>query len=119
MKFETLDFARIRTYPVADRSNKVSASAFAKVTKPGGTFREFLGSLPDFLAARDLRTIIEAIAQAVRGGRPVILMMGAHAIKVGLNPLFVDAMRRGMIHAVAFTGAGAIHDFELCYQGET
>ena len=28
-------------------------------------------------------------------------------------------MRRGMINAVAFNGAGAIHDFELCYQGET
>ena len=119
MKFEALDFSRIRTYPVADRSNKVSASAFAKVTQPGGSFREFLRSLPDFLAARDLRTIIEAIAGSVRAGRPVILMMGAHAIKVGLNPLFVDAMRRGIINAVAFTGAGAIHDFELCYQGET
>jgi hypothetical protein len=28
-------------------------------------------------------------------------------------------MRRGLINAVAFNGAGAIHDFELCYQGET
>jgi hypothetical protein len=49
----------------------------------------------------------------------VLLMMGAHSIKVGLNPIFVDAMRRGILNAVAFNGAGAIHDFELCYQGET
>ena len=46
-------------------------------------------------------------------------MMGAHSIKVGLNPIFVAAMRKGILNAVAFNGAGAIHDFELCYQGET
>lgn len=119
MKFEPLDFAQIRTYPVAERANKVSAAAFAKSTKPGVSFRDFLQSLPDFLAARELRLIIDAVVRAVRAGRPVIVMMGAHSIKVGLNPLFVDAMRRGIINAVAFTGAGAIHDFELCYQGET
>jgi hypothetical protein len=119
MKFAPLDFSKIRTYPVAERANKVSVEAFAKVAKAGGSFREFLDSLPDFLAARDLRSIIEAVATAVRGQRPVILMMGAHAIKVGLNPLIINAMRAKVIHAVAFTGAGAIHDFELCYQGET
>jgi hypothetical protein len=46
-------------------------------------------------------------------------MMGAHPIKCGLNPVLVDAMRRGIIAAVAFNGAGAIHDFETAYQGET
>ncbi|HEX5176690.1 MAG TPA: hypothetical protein VFV83_06670 [Chthoniobacteraceae bacterium] len=119
MKFEPLDFSRVRTYPVAERPNKVSVDAFAKVARAGASFHEFLDSLPDFFAARELRFIIDAVAAAVRAKRPVILMMGAHAIKVGLNPLIVDAMRRGIIHAVAFTGAGAIHDFELCYQGET
>ena len=68
---------------------------------------------------QDLRHVVGAIASAVKNQRPVLLMMGAHAIKVGLNPIIVDAMRRGFVNAVAFNGAGAIHDFELCYQGET
>jgi len=119
MKFAPLDFSQIRTYPVAERPNKVSVDAFAKVARAGASFSEFLESLPDFLAARELRLIIAAVVAAVRAKRPVIFMMGAHAIKVGLNPLIVDAMRRQIINAVAFTGAGAIHDFELCYQGET
>ena len=55
----------------------------------------------------------------MRSQRPVILMMGAHPIKCGLNPLIVDMMRRGVISAVAFNGAGAIHDFETAYQGGT
>ena len=119
MKFEPLDFSKIRTYPVAERANKVNAEAFATPHAAGGSLREFLDRLPDFLAVQDLRKIVGAVANAVREQRPVVLMMGAHSIKVGLNPIFVDAMRRGILSAVAFHGAGAIHDFELCYQGET
>ncbi|NBV34013.1 MAG: hypothetical protein EBR81_09565, partial [Proteobacteria bacterium] len=79
----------------------------------------FFNALPSFLAVQDLRAVAQAIAEAVQSGRPVLLMMGAHPIKVGLNPLIVDAMKRGIFSAVAFNGAGAIHDFELCFQGET
>lgn len=119
MTFPPLDFSKIRTYPVADRANKVAVEAFARPHTAGASFRAFLEGLPDFLAVQDLKLVIDAIVAAVRNARPVVLMMGAHAIKVGLNPIIVDAMRSGIIHAVAFNGAGAIHDFELCYQGET
>ncbi|MEO6788439.1 MAG: hypothetical protein ABI318_20125 [Chthoniobacteraceae bacterium] len=119
MEFPPLDFSKIRTYPVADRANKVAVEAFAKPHTAGASFASFLDALPDFLAVQDLRLTVGAIAAAVKNKRPVLLMMGAHAIKVGLNPIIVDAMRRGLVNAVAFNGAGAIHDFELCYQGET
>src|ERR1041385_1839305 len=119
MKFEPLDFSKIRTYPVAERANKVNAEAFATPHTAGGSLRGFLDGLPDFLAVQDLKKTVAAVVAAVRSQRPVVLMMGAHSIKVGLNPIFVDAMRRGILNAIAFHGAGAIHDFELCYQGET
>ena len=119
MEFPPLDFSKIRTYPVADRANKVAVEAFAKPHTKGASFASFLDALPDFLAVQDLRHVVGAIASAVKNQRPVLLMMGAHAIKVGLNPIIVDAMRRGFVNAVAFNGAGAIHDFKLCYQGET
>lgn len=119
MHFPPLDFSQIRTYPVADRANKVSVDLFAQPHKPGATFAEFWDRLPSFLAIEDLKSLVADIARAKKHNRPVILMMGAHAIKVGLNPLLVDFMRRGILDAVAFNGAGAIHDFELCFQGET
>ena len=119
MEFPPLDFSKIRTYPVADRANKVAVEAFAKPHTAGASFASFLDALPDFLAVQDFKLVVNAIATAVKNKRPVLLMMGAHAIKVGLNPLIVNAMRRGFVNAVAFNGAGAIHDFELCYQGET
>jgi hypothetical protein len=45
--------------------------------------------------------------------------MGAHPIKVGLSPLIIDFMERGIVSAVAMNGAGIIHDFELAFMGET
>ena len=45
--------------------------------------------------------------------------MGAHPIKVGLSPLIIDFMKKGIIDAVALNGAGIIHDFELAFMGET
>ncbi len=45
--------------------------------------------------------------------------MGAHPIKLGLSPLIISLMERGILTHVAGTGATAIHDFELALIGET
>jgi hypothetical protein len=119
MRFPPLDFSRVRTFPVADRSNKVAVESFARPHVAGSGLDAFLKNLPAFLAVEDLRSIVAAVVAAIRAGRPVVLMMGAHPIKVGLNPVLIDAMRRGLVSAVAFNGAAAVHDFELCFQGET
>jgi hypothetical protein len=81
--------------------------------------RSFLDGLPDILAAHDLRTAAERIARAVRRGRPVVLGMGAHPIKVGLGPLIADLIERGRLAAVAMNGACLVHDFELAWNGRT
>jgi deoxyhypusine synthase len=119
MKFEPLDFSKIRTYPLSERANKVALDDFAGVHAKGSSFRAFLDNLPRFLVANDFLTVARNVADAVKNGRAVIVMMGAHPIKCGLNPVLVDAMQRGIISAVALNGAGAIHDFETAYQGET
>ena len=119
MDFPPLDFSRIRTYPLRERPNKVHLDALARVWSKGGTLAQFLDSLPKILVGNDFRAIVEATATAVRNQRPVIVMMGAHPIKCGLNPILIDLMQRGIVNAVAFNGAGAIHDFELAMIGET
>ena len=119
MKFVPLDFSRIRTYALADRANKVALADFAGIHEKGASLGSFLDKLPRFLAANDFRTVAAAMAEAVRNSRPVVVMMGAHPIKCGLNPVLVQAMRQGIVAAVAFNGAGAIHDFETAFQGET
>jgi hypothetical protein len=64
-------------------------------------------SHPEFSA------LVARIAAARRAGRPVILMMGAHPIKLGLSRFLVDLVQRQVVTHVATNGAGIIHDFEL------
>jgi hypothetical protein len=119
VKFPPLDPTKVVTYPLGQRKSQVAADAMATTWKPGDSFNAFLSSLPHALAAVDLRTIAQRIAEAVRAHRPVVLGMGAHPIKVGLSPLIIDLLERGVLSAVAMNGAGIIHDFELAYQGAT
>jgi hypothetical protein len=119
MDFPPLDFGRIRTYPLRERDNKVQSAAVAQPWQPGGSFAAFLDSLPHILVGNDFREIVTATVTAVKNRRPVVIMMGAHVIKCGLNPILLDLLRRGVVNALAFNGASAIHDFELALIGET
>jgi hypothetical protein len=114
-----LDVRKARTYPLARRASKVAAAELARALEPGLGFAEWLARLPDILAAKDLRFAADAIARARLGGRAVAIGMGAHAIKVGLAPILIDLMERGVLTSVALNGAGIIHDFELAIAGTT
>ena len=118
-KFKPLDLSKIKTYPLSDRGNKVSAADFAKTHKKGATFQDFLNGLPHILAGSELRSVISAMATAARNKKTIILGMGAHVIKVGLNPVVIDLMQRGIITCVAMNGAGIVHDVELAMAGHT
>jgi len=48
-----------------------------------------------------------------------LLGMGAHPIKVGLSPIIIDLMERGVLSGVAMNGAGIIHDAEMAMAGKT
>ena len=63
--------------------------------------------------------MVQAIVRAREKGKPVILGMGAHPTKVGLNPVLIDLIKRNIITTVAVNGAVIIHDFELAYLGHT
>lgn len=114
-----IDVSRLKTYPLARRTSKVKTDDFAQVWRRGGTFQRFLDSLPDLLAVRTFREVVRAVVRAHRRQRPVILGVGAHVIKVGLNPVLIDLMERRVVTAVAMNGAGIIHDFELALTGHT
>lgn len=118
-RFPPLDLGKVRTYPLETRPSKVAKAALGRPPAKGASFTAFLDGLPDLLAARDLRAIAAEIAARLARGRTVALGMGAHPIKVGLSPLVIDLMQRGVLHAVALNGAGIIHDFEIACHGET
>ena len=115
----TLDLTKLKTYPAGSRKSKVNLKAFAKVGRRGGSFRQFYDSLPNILAAKEFQTVVDAIVAAHRQHKPVLWMLGAHVIKVGLSPLVIDLIKRSVVTAIAMNGAGVIHDFELAFMGST
>lgn len=118
-RFTPLDFARIKTYPLAERANKVKVDDFARPLPPGSTLAQFVETLPKILVGRDLREVVDAIAMAHIHRRVVLWAMGAHVIKCGLSPIIIDLMERGILSAVALNGAGSIHDVEIALGGQT
>ena len=114
-----LDLARLARTSLYSRKSKVSFRGFGHPPRRGMSFARFLEGLPDYLAAKDFRSVVDAIVRARARGAPVLLGIGAHFIKVGLSPLLQQAIRDGVFTGVAMNGAGAIHDVELALAGRT
>jgi hypothetical protein len=109
----------VRTYPLAARKSKVTALDVAKRTPAGGSITKFLDSLPNILAAQDLRELTIAIHAARKKKRAILWGMGGHLIKVGLAPVLISLMDKGFVSGVAMNGAALIHDFEMAMVGST
>src|SRR5713226_5706339 len=114
-----LTLGGVRTYPLASRKSKVSVRDFAKPPAANTSLLKFLDSLPDILAADDLRKLLRAIHAARRQRKAILWGIGGHVIKVGLGPVLIDLMKRGFISAIAMNGAALIHDFEIALVGNT
>lgn len=119
-KFKQIDLSRVKTIPIAARKSKVTTKDFAQLYDPHTqAFSQFIKSLPHILVADDLRRVVDDIVRARKRRKPVIAMIGAHVIKVGLSPLIVDLVKRDIITTVAMNSAAAIHDVETAMWGKT
>ena len=119
MTARPLSLDGVATYPLASRKSKVARSAFARPHGRGGSLASFVEGLPRILAGETLRALRDEILRARARRRPVVWGLGAHVIKVGLSPVLVDLMERGLVTGIALNGAGVVHDFEVAVAGRT
>ncbi len=119
LKYTPMPFDRIKTRRLGARKSKVSLEKLGKPFVKKGGFDSFLDSLPDILAASDVKAVVNAVVRARGKDRPVILGMGAHPIKVGLSPVIISLMENNVVTAVAMNGACIVHDYELSVTGRT
>lgn len=103
-----LDFTKIKTYPIKERKNKFCIENLLSLEKSA-----ILSS------NNDLSILANEIKSSKEKNKPIILMMGAHLIKLGLSYFIIDLMQKEYITHIATNGAGAIHDFEIAYIGAT
>jgi hypothetical protein len=68
---------------------------------------------------RNLKTVAKRIQAAKERGAAVVLMMGAHVLRSGVQRYLIDLLQKGYVTCVAMSGAGVIHDFEFALVGAT
>jgi deoxyhypusine synthase len=118
-KYKKLDFKNVKTHSLKDRKSKVALSDFAKLTEKDQNIDAFIDSLPNILTGQSFKDFLDDFTNSIRSKSTVLLMMGAHVIKVGISPLIIDAMKRGWITHLALNGACVIHDVEIALWGIT
>ena len=118
-RMKPLDLSQITFTSVKKKRHKVKEASFASVWKKGGSLADFLNSLPELLAGKDMREVVTRVAEAVRRNKIVLLGMGAHPIKLGLSPVLIDWMEKGILRGIGINGAGIIHDVEVSMIGHT
>lgn len=106
MPFAVFDRSQLRLKPLAERIHDMGLPQVLNLTDETPPFEH-----------PNLSTVAQRMVTAQQQGGQVILMMGAHMLKVGLSRFMIDLMERRLITHVAMNGAGPIHDFELALIG--
>lgn len=117
-KHERADFGKIKSFPLAQRKNRVFTNDFCDIEKykKSGNVKNLF---PRQLKAIELLEIARRVEKARASGKGIIFALGAHVIKTGCSPIIIDWIKSGLITAVAFNGAGAVHDLEIALIGQT
>ncbi len=120
MKIEPIDLSGVTTYPIAERTNKVLLERnFAGKVSSGMSVAALLAILPNQLGAESLNAVINAVVEARERDKPVVIAIGGHVIKCGLQPVLKELIEADIITAVAMNGSATIHDYEISLIGET
>jgi hypothetical protein len=118
-KYKKLSFKNVKTYSIVSRKSKVALTDFAKPAEKDQNINTFIDSLPGILIGQSFKDFLDDYVRSINLKSSILLMMGAHVIKVGISPLLIDAMKRGWITHLALNGACVIHDVEIALWGIT
>lgn len=107
-KYPIFDRSALRILPLAERKHDLEISNWLTINSEAPSFEH-----------SDLPVLADRIRSARAQKRAVILIMGAHVLRAGVNSHLIDLIEHGWISHIAFNGAGAIHDYELARIGAT
>lgn len=103
---EKFDTSRLKVLPLSERQHDLNLSVIKDLQ-------------PSLSVHPSLSKLAERIVDAKKAGASVILMMGAHVIRSGVQRFIIDMMEKGYISCLAGNGACSIHDYEFALIGET
>ena len=108
MPYPIFDRSQLKLNPLSQRVNDLNRDIILNLDDP----------IPDF-NNEYLEIIADRIIKAKAKKATVMVMMGAHVIRSGVNRFLIDLMERGYISLIGTNGACPIHDMELAMIGET
>jgi len=114
-KYSIMDVENIKTYSIFNRPSEVSIKNLVDTDKilKMNTYHE------ENQQSKNIKYIAKKIVNARKEKKPVIVFSGAHMIKNGLGPIYIDLIKRGYLSVLGTNGAFTIHDFELAFAGKT
>lgn len=104
--FPVFDRSRLSLHPLSVREHGLDRSAILPLQ-------------PLFPICPELETVAARIAAAKARKAAVVLIMGAHVLRSGVQKYLIDLMEQGYLSVIAMSGAGVIHDFEFALMGAT
>jgi len=106
MQYKLFNTKKLNLSPIANRESQLSLSNILPIQHSIKIKKEF-------------NIIANKIIEAKKKGASIILIIGAHVIRSGLQRYLIDLMQKGYISCIAMNGAGIIHDFEFALIGKT
>lgn len=107
-RYPSFNRADIKIEPLSDRQHDLQISTISE-----------LDSNKNFSIDNKFEKIAERMIHAKHSHSSIILMMGGHVIRAGVQKYLIDLMEKGFISCLAMNGAGMIHDFEFSLIGAT
>jgi hypothetical protein len=108
MPYPTFDRSRLILKPLSTREHDLTHDVILNLKDP----------IPNYENDR-LNIIADRIIEAKSKGATVMILMGAHVIRSGVNRFLIDLMQKGYISLIGTNGACAIHDMEFAMIGKT
>jgi len=107
-QYERFDPGRVQLRPLSEREHLLPLENWLRLDDP----------TPHWSHPK-LGVLARRMVEARNRGSAVILSMGAHVLRAGVNRFLIDLLDRGLVTHIAMNGAGVIHDFELALIGAT
>lgn len=108
VSFPLFDRTSLKIKSISDRSHNLDISIIRELS-------------PNESSEKDekFEKIAQHIVDAKKNKSSIILMIGGHVIRAGVQKYLIDMMENGFISCLAMNGAGMIHDFEFALIGAT
>ena len=108
MPYPTFDRSRLHLKPLSERIHDLDSSVILGLDEP----------IPHY-ENQNLDILANRIIEAKSNNSTVMIMMGAHVIRSGVNNFLIDMMEKGFISLIGTNGACTIHDMEFAMIGKT